>query len=67
MKCTGCLWAADCGGGKRCKDYAPLDDTLDVAGYEQGLRDRVEDAADLAAEFSDGNWKEDEWLERECD
>ena len=65
MKCIGCLWACDCDGTTRCGDFTPIDDSaMDVLSYEKTLRDRVDDAKRLAKEYDDGNWKEDEWLER---
>ena len=54
--CAGCIWADDCPGTEKCGDYTPYDtEEISMREYEQDLRNRFEEYAEIIREYGDGN------------
>lgn len=50
-KCENCIWFGKCNSAEACDDYYPTgDDTMDVAFYEQDLKERHEEYMELIDE-----------------
>lgn len=41
ISCHGCFWEGNCPENEKCKDYTPLDDSMELEEYAAALRDNA--------------------------